>query len=237
MSCLRLPLVAFAALFSAGCWDFVAPDFPEAGAPAVVQLNVTVDQTGMVNVNGVLVPGLDIGGVIRDVANDTVQVYGTPIGPSAVRRNGTREYSFAQRIPSVTHNTPLDVRAPEVENVPGPPPQIHWFGIRKADPDTLLWTRGTDLVLHIENDLGTSSPQPGLRQWFLQLIGNVAFRISSDGFPPEELRIPPQFVPASVTKLVVIQMSFFQSAQIFSNTYVGNFGHNVILQWVIKVEE
>jgi hypothetical protein len=237
MKYIRLVSIFLAAWMSAGCWDFVAPDFPEAGAPAVLQLNVSVDEAGTVGVNGVLAPGLDIGGVIRDVADDTIEVFGVRIGPSAVRRNGTREYNFTQRVPSVTLSTPLDIRAPDVNNVPGPPPQIHWFGIRKTDPDTLRWTRGTDLVLHLENDLGTSVPQPGLRQWFLQLNGNVAFRISSDGFPPEELRIPPQFVPASVSKVVLVTLSFFQSAQIFSNTYIGNFGHNVLIRWIIKVEE
>lgn len=229
-----VPLLA--AALSAACWDFVEPDFPEAGAPAVLQIAVVVSDDRNVDVSGVLVPGLDIGGIQRRVENDSITVLGARIGPSEIRRNGTRVYDFGAKLP-VALTDPLEITAPAVVNVAGPRPHIRWFGIRKTDADTIAWQRGTDLVLRTATDLGESVPAPQTRQWFLSMQGAGPFNLSADGFPPAELRIPTHFVPAARDGVVRIRLSFFQSGQYSTNTYVGNFSHNVQLTWVVRVSE
>ena len=64
------------ALLCAGCWEFVDPQFPEVGAPAVMQASAFVTEDGNVNVNGLLLPGVREGGFQREVPDDTLRILG-----------------------------------------------------------------------------------------------------------------------------------------------------------------
>ncbi|MGQ0813853.1 MAG: hypothetical protein ACT4O1_05250 [Gemmatimonadota bacterium] len=234
---IRHALSFMLAVSCAGCWDFVEPDFPEAGAPAVLQANVFVDPAGVATITGLLAPGLTFAGFQREVVNDTLIVYGFGIAPSAIRPNGSREYRFSGPIANV-FDRPLELVAPEVEDIIGPPPQVRWFSIQKVGPDTVVWQRGTDLVLRVDTVLATSVPQPQIRQWFLDLRGSDrSFRLSSDGLPPDEIRIPAGFVPAAQQGIIIATLTFFQSdlQRSPANDYIGNISFTVALRWIVKV--
>lgn len=234
----RVCLLA-SALLCGGCWDFVEPELPGAGAPAVLQVSAFVDEAGVVDVNAMLVPGFTIGGLQRAVEDDTVAIYGMKLGPRAVRKSGTREYSFQGRLDSPNPLTvPFTVTGPAIQEVSGPPPYVRWLGIRKTDPDTIVWLKGTELQLHVDTTLARNSPSPQIRQWFLELRGdNRSFRVSSDGYPPAILRVPTEWIPASTNGILTAQLSFYQSGtqRSPSNDYIGNISFTVSIRWVIKV--
>ena len=237
MKSLRVSVLLLAATACAGCFDFVAPDFPEAGAPAVLQAAIFVDDAGRVSIDALLAPGLGIGGVQRQVRRDTLDVMGLRLAPQEVRKNGTRAYHFNAVVPADTTPVELQLVAPRVEDIVGPPPAVDWFGIRKTDPDTITWTRGTDLVLHVRTDAGPSVPPPAIRQWFLALAGSDrVFRVSSDGFPPETLRIPSEWVPAPRNGLIDITLIYYQAGQQRppSGDYIGNISFNLQLRWILQ---
>ena len=236
----RTAIVAFIAIVSGGCWDFIEPDFPGANAPAVLQMNVTMNERGVGNLNAVLVPGLDFGGFERVVPNDTLIVNGLKLGPTSLRPNGTRDYTFSGSI-SATNAEPRVVLAfshPRVEGIAETPPDIRWYGVGKLDPDTVFWTPGTNLVLRVDTTLPAPQPFAQIRQWFLQLQGsNKQFRISSDGLPPAEIVIPPSFIPEAASGTILVTMTFQQSAQYPTegNTYLSNINYVVFLTWIVRV--
>lgn len=237
MTCRRLRFLVLVSLVCAACYDFVEPDFPEAGAPAVLQASVFADESGSISINALLVPGLGIGGFQRNVLRDTLDIYGVALAPKAVRKNGSREYNFSETRPRAALTRPFDVSAPRVEDVPGTPPSVEWFPIRRADPDTIVWKRGTDLILRVDTALGRSQPVPAIRQWFLTLTGTaVSFRISSDGLPPATIRIPPEFIPASTGSIQVL-LSLYQAGLLQSPTrdYLANLSFNFQIRWIVRV--
>lgn len=231
-------ILAFLALACAGCYDFVDPDFPEAGAPVVLQASVYADAAGAVTIDALLVPGLAMGGFQRNVLRDTLDIYGLKVAPTGLRRNGSREYQITDTLPSGTMTRPFTVAAPRVEDVGGTPPPIVWFPIRRADADTIIWQRGTELVLHVDTAVGRSQPVPPIRQWFLSLVGTpVGFRISSDGLPPATIRIPADWVPATTTGTILVLMSLYQAGTLQSpaRDYIANVAFNFQIRWVVRV--
>lgn len=225
----------------AGCLDFTEPDFPEAGAPALLQLSLNIDPAGNGSLNGVLVPGLTFLGFVREVPNDTLLVNGLRVAPSNVRDNGTREYHVSGAVSQarLDTDTPFEVEAVPVEEITSLPPGIRWYTIEKLDSDTIAWTRGTDLVLNVDTALATPSPSPQIRQWFLNIAGATrSFRLSSDGLPPGELRIPTAFIPADANGIIRVTLSFNQSGTYRSagNDYIGSYTYATSLQWTIKVD-
>lgn len=237
---MRRLLIVVLALLCGACWDFVEPDFPEAGAPAVLQASVFIDEQGAGNINALLVPGLTFGGFVRDVPNDTLLFYDRALAPTAVRRNGTREYNDAGiLVEGDPLAQPFVLVGPDVTDITGPPPRVRWPTIRKIGPDTVSWTRGTTLVLRVDTVLAPAEPPPQIQQWFLDLRGSDrSFRVSSDGLPPAELQIPGNFMPAAVGGNIFATLTFYQSGQQRSpgNDYVGNISFTVLLRWVIKVQ-
>lgn len=226
------------ALSCTACYDFVEPDFPEAGAPALLQLAVYVDESGNASITGLLAPGLSAAGVQRRVLRDTIELYGLQLAPVGIRRNGSREYALTGIIAGPELVTrPLEIEAPTVEKVAGPPPTAQWFGVRKVGPDTIAWRPGTDLVLRVASDLGASTPMPTIRQWFVALHGATSFRISADGLPPDEIVIPAYWVPEPRDGLITASLAFFQSVrqQAGAGDYIGLFSFNVELRWVVQV--
>lgn len=234
---MRLSAILLLSLCSAACWDFVEPDFPEAGAPAVLSGSTFLDENGRAQISMVLAPGLTVGGLQRGVLNDTLVIFGMKLAPKEVRKNGSREYAFIGDVGGSAISQPFDVLAPQVEGVTRPP-AIHWFGIRKAGPDTISWREGTDLILSIDTTLAPSIPAPQIQQWFLDLRGgDRPFRVSSDGLPPANLRVPAEWVLSRGTEVLAVTLTYFQSGQQLSATrdYMTNVSFTVILRWVVKV--
>lgn len=219
------------------CWDFVEPDFPGAGAPAVLTVGLFADESNRANVTGLLAPGLTKGGLQRRVTNDTLWIYGVPLTPTNVRPNGSREYDTTLEAPDL-ENRVLEVRPPAIEELTSPAP-TRWSTIRKLDPDTISWTRGTDLVLRIDTTLVSVQPRPQIRQWFLELRGSDRpFRVSSDGLPPAALRIPAEWMPTpSSSGTIVASLQFYQSGQQLSapRDFLTNVTFTFILRWIIRV--
>jgi hypothetical protein len=236
----RSLFIIASSLACSGCWDFLEPDFPEAGAPAVVQASVFLYDNGRLNVNGLLVPGLAIGGVQRRVINDTLQVFGVKIAPVQIQRNGSRSYNIDTTVPAgISFASPFDPIAPVVEEVASPPPRVRWFGIRRTDLDTIAWQRGTDLILHVSAPLGQSTPTPMQRQWVISIVGATSFRASADSVPPTTIRIPTEWVPAAVNGRVTVYFSFYQAAKVESplKDYIALFDFTTVTQWTIKVAQ
>lgn len=237
---LRAFTAAITAALLCGCYDFIEPDFPGAGAPAVFQATVNMNERGVGNLSGVLVPGLATSGFLRTVPNDSLLVNGKRIAPVNVRANGTREYQAGGFIGDSTITTPpvLDLLSPRVEGIASAPMQVQWYGVRKLDPDTITWVPGTNLVLRIDTALATPEPFPQIRQWFLDINGVTrSYRISSDGLPPGSLVIPPAFVPAPANNRIVVTMLWYQTGQYRSpaNDYVTNVTLSVALTWIVRV--
>lgn len=232
-------VVLLIALATTACWDFVEPEFPEAGAPALLQATAAVDEKGGLVFDALLIPGLAIGGVQRPVPHDTLDVYNLRLGPESIARNGRRSYAFGGKL--TLNNVlllPFELQAPVVEGVAGPPPHVRWFGIRKTDPDTIIWTRNTDLLLHVQPVPGVSLPPPATRQWFLEVRGSSrSFRISADSLPPAEMRILAAWVPESDGDTLHVNFSFFQNGQQESpgGDYIGNFAFTTLLHWFVLV--
>lgn len=234
---MRTLIAAGLALASAACWDFVEPDFPGAGAPAVVAVDVFADERGTATVSGLLAPGLTKGGLQRRVVNDTLWVFDTPLTPRNVRPNGSREYATSLQLPPDGQRV-LEVRNPSVEEL-STPPATRWPTIRKIGPDTIQAAPNADLTLHIDTVLASAQPPPQIRQWFLELRGSDRpFRISSDGLPPASLRIPAEWLPTpSSNGTIVATLQFYQSGQQFSapRDFLSNVTYTFTLRWIIQV--
>lgn len=237
---LHVWVVAIIAASLAACWDFIEPDFPGAGAPAVFQANMTVNERGVGNLTGLLVPGLATSGFLREIPNDSLLVNGKRITPVNVRANNTREYQVNGFIGDSTVTVPpvLDLLPPRVEGIASDPLRVRWYGVRKLDPDTITWVPGTNLVLRIDTALATPEPFPQIRQWFLDINGVTrSYRISSDGLPPGTLVIPPAFVPVPANNRIVVTMLWYQTGQYRSpaNDYINTITLSVALTWIVRV--
>jgi hypothetical protein len=236
---MRSLFVFVIAALCAGCWDFVEPDFPEAGAPAVLQSSTFVDERGNISIDALLAPGFTVAGLQREVPNDTLHVYGLSLAPAEIKKNGSRAYTFSGNLDSPDPlRVPFVLDGPVIEEVTGPPPHVRWFGIRKLDPDTITWPRGTELRLRIDTTLAQATPLPQIRQWFLEIRGkDRSFRVSSDGLPPATLRLPAEWVPADTNGIVTATLSFYQSGTLLSpkRDYIGNISFTVLIRWIIKV--
>jgi hypothetical protein len=225
-------------LAAAGCWDFADPQFPEAGAPAVLQVSAFVDENGQANISAMLLPGLTRGGFKRAVPDDTLRIFGLELAPDSVFRNGDRRYHFVGTVGAAPLDGPLTIEGPVVGDILGPPSRISWFGIRKQDPDTISWSRGTDLVLRVDTTLAPSVPAPQIQYWFLDLHGGGrAFRVSSDGLPPADIHLPTGWVPEATASTIVATLTFYQSGlqRSPSNDYIGNIAVNVQVRWIIRI--
>jgi hypothetical protein len=221
------------ALLLAGCIDFVEPDLPERGAPAIVQVNVVVADSGWLSVNGMLVPGLHESGLRRGLLREALRVAGLDIEPSTIERNGTRRFDFSTMVARDLAAGPIDVEGPRVEGVTAPP-AVRWLGIRRLDPDSMVLMRGADLSLHVTTTQG-STPPPDIRQWFLTLDGPESdFRVSADGPPPDTIVIPAHWIPAGTR--IQVRLAFIQAVRIGNNTnYVGLITLDTRVHWILNL--
>ena len=117
-------LLIVSCLWLGGCWEFIEPEFAEQDASTVLQVNATLNDQGSLNVNALLVPGLDEGGFIRDVVRDTLYVFGLAIASDSSTRTGTRAYRVTTQLPPavVTQQPPRDVAPRATATLPVRPP-------------------------------------------------------------------------------------------------------------------
>jgi hypothetical protein len=231
------PIALLLALAFAGCIDFVEPDLPERGAPAVIQAAIRLTDRGDAQIEALLAPGLDQAGLRRGVARDTLHVLGRAVTPDSIARNGSRRYRSAWAAPGTVVAEPVTFRAPLLEEQASSPPELTWTGARRLGSDALDIIAGEDLVLEVRAGSGTASPAPDIRQWFLRLEGDDgAFNISSDGPPPDTIQVPARWIPAGDT--VAVRLLYAQSAVIENadGDYVGVITLDIRLHWTVRIQ-
>ena len=218
-----------------GCVEFLEPDLPEAGAPAVMQANIRLSSDGVLHFRGDLAPALSFDGFQRDVPNDTVTVMGVRIPSDTVLPNNTRRYAYDEPIAN-PFTRPITFTAPLVDEVFATPPSVSWDNFRRVDGDTVAWQPGTELVLRIARVPG-SEPRPQISQWSVDLVSTEGnFRIGATGVPPETIRIPPYYMPASANGRVTAVFTYFQIASFrpAPGDYVLTLGADLQLQWIVR---
>ena len=223
-----------------GCIDFVAPNIPgieDRGSAAQFDMRVVVTDSGRVNTDARLIPGLDFEGFRRPVTAPQLEVIDRVLEPDTVRPDGALRYIASWDSDPNTILRPITLRAPEVEGVAAPPPAIEWFGLRRAGPDSIRLLEGGDLLLPVVAVDGTSRPEPSIRQWFLTLSsGGRSFRLGSDGVPPDPISVPPRWIPEGDT--VQVRLIFTQSAVLQEppGDYLGVVTTDSWLFWSVLID-
>ena len=235
----HLLLALSASLLAGGCIDFVAPRVPNAGAPALLQLTISLQEAGVLIVSGQLQPGRDSSGVTRVPLDSAVYVAGQVIEADTVLARNTLKFSDTRVVPKAGLAGPLSITGPAIAKIQAPPPFLVWYGIVKVGPDTVVVERGGDAVLRVNARLGTPLPNVQVRQWFLDLSGpGGVIRVSGGGFPPDSMRIPPQWLPATPPATVIASLLYYQSAQTRDppGDYIGNVAMDARLQWIVRLQ-
>ena len=229
---LRALSVAAVAAGCAGCIDFVEPELPERGAPAVAHIAVVLLDSGVLALNGTLAPGFDDDGLRRRIADPTVAAAGAVFAPLGTARDGSLQYSAEEPIDPAVATGLVEIRGPRPEAVAAAP-LIAWPGMGRADRDTVMREPDGSVRLHVERaPEPATGPPPEIRQWFLNLAGEEStFRLGGDGPPPAELDIPGRFIPEGP---VAARLSYQQSATLRSGEiYVALITLDVRVHWVV----
>ena len=180
-------MVTALAAAAASCIDFVAPDLPALGAPAVFDASLRVRDGGSVQIEARLSPGLTEDGLRRRITRTSVRVLGRAVEPSAGGLDGRRIYFEEWRTTPDSVAGALTIEAPAIAGV-GAPPALRWPGIRKLDRDTVFLAPEADLVLHVHTP-ADADPQPLNTSWLLQLEGfESSFVIGARGAAPQRSR-------------------------------------------------
>ncbi len=231
---------ALAATCATGCIDFADPNIPgisDRGSSAVFEARVIVTDSGRVNVDARLAPGLDFDGFRRPVTAPRLDVLDRGLEPDSVGRDGTLRYLESWGVGRSALLGPITLLAPSVDGVRAPPPAVEWFSLRNVGPDSIRLRRGDDLHLAVAEVEGISSPQPSIRQWFLTLSsGDRSFRLGSDGVPPNPISVPPQWIPEGDT--VHVRLIFNQQGILSAppEDYVGVITADTWLFWTVLVD-
>lgn len=230
----QLGLLALA--LTAGCLDFVAPDLPDRGMPAILDARLLVSDDGTVQLAAYLVPGLDAAGYPRSVRADGLQVMDTTVVPDSVLEGGERSYAAEWRVPPAATSGPIELRAPALERVTASAPVVRWYGLQRAVPDSLALATGAELRLPVAAVPGVPSPPPQLRQWSLDLSADSnAFHLGANGVPPDTLVIPMQWIPGGDGDTIQATLVFLQSAVLRPEPgdYIGRIVLDTRLHWVV----
>lgn len=232
-------LLALSALLLAGCdVEFADPRLPNAGAPALLQLSVSVQEAGAVSVTAQVQPGRDSSGVTRVPLDSALYIAGTVVEADTVLARNTLRFSSTFAVPREVVRGAITMAAPEIGGILAPAPFVMWYGIVKVGGDTVLVERGQDAVLRVDSRLGTHLPPVQVRQWFLDLSGpGGVIRVSGANYPPDTLRIPPQWLPGTAPATVLASLLYYQSVQLREppGDYVGNVALDARLQWVLRL--
>jgi hypothetical protein len=217
-----------------GCWEFIEPEFAEQDAATVLQVAARINENGDLSVTGLLVPGLDDDGFVREVVRDTLYVFGIGVASDTARPTGSRDYTLSTRLSAQTFAQPFTIVPPVVSGINSGPP-VRWATPRPLDPDTIRIAPGSDLVIRLAYDSAGSDPRP-VQQWFMELsAGFDRFQIGANGPPPNTLLIPAMWIPRPVNGAVRVSFTLFQSAQVFVNDYRGVYSYTTQIDHTIII--
>lgn len=222
----------------AGCIDFVDPNIPDAGGPAILNATAVVSDRGSVDIRGSLDPGIALSGVRRAVPAPALEANDTAIEPDQVRRDGRRFYEALLPFDPASEALTISFLAPPVPGVEAPRPAARLFGIRRVGPDTLRLAAGEDLLLRITPEPGTSQPPPAIQQWFLTLsAASNEFRLGGNGPPPDTILIPTRFIPTGDSLEVRLIYQQFVDVQTPPGDYIGLFTLDARTFWTVRVDD
>lgn len=234
----HLPL-ALSALLLAGCVDFAEPRLPNAGAPALLQLSISLQESGVLMVNGQLQPGRDSSGVTRVPRDSAVYVAGQVIEADTVLARNTLPFSATLPVPQAVLTGPITIAGPAITGILAPSPLLLWYGMEKIGSDTVFVEPGGDAVLRVNAHLGQPTPAVQVRQWYLTFSGPAGtIQVSGSGFPPDTLRVPPQFLPGTPPATILASLIYYQSAQVREppGDYIVNVSMDARTQWVVRLQ-
>ena len=216
----------------AGCIDFVEPELPERGAPAVLQLAVRLLETGMTEVDGRLVPGLDEAGVPRRVTDERLRVLGRDLDPVSTEGAGVREYR-AEWPDTASAASAIEARGPGLAGLTAP--GIRWYAMRHDGPTSLTYEAGSDLALTVDVRPGTAEPEPDIRFWFLTLSDSTSvFRLGADGAPPDTILVPARWVPTGDSVSAVLLYQQTARIETAAESYIGLITLDARIAWVLR---
>jgi len=228
-------LIRLAALLAlAGCIDFVEPELPGRGAPAVLQLIVRLRELSEVEVEGRLVPGLDEGGIRRRLADERIRVMGREFGPDSTSKTGTRVYRASWTASGAGFAGAIEARGPGLAGLDSAP-GFRWYTLRRRGPAEVALGPSADLPLPVDLDPGAAQPEPEIRQWFLMLAGaGQVFRLGADGPPPSTILVPAHWVPAgdSVAVMLIYQQS--SEVEMPPGGYIGLLTLDTRISWTVR---
>lgn len=210
-----LPLaIGAAALALASCFDFVEPVSLGLTRPTrlEVYLNVTANSAArcpgavtaeppptqpaggfaVVCLEANLVAGVDTLGRRREVLNDTLYAFGSPIPPTEALGDSVRRYRAAWRVPSAQlADTVFRVLYPVVRGVNFPGGGVRWYAVGRAGPDTVFLPPSGDLSLAVTRPSGLPQPLPRLQQWGLEVYGGAGVvALRGFGVPRARFNLP-----------------------------------------------
>ncbi len=227
---LSATLVAWQA---AGCIDFVEPELPDRGAPAVAQLTVVVSDSGALFLTGEVAPGIAASGLRRALLDDGVRAGGLVLPPTDTTLGGGRRYNVRRNVDPALVASVIEIQAPRVSSTAAAP-TVRWPGLRRVDANTVARVAAGELRLHVASTGTAAGTAPEIRQWFLTLFGDRGtFRLGADGPPPDTLVIPARWVPEG--PFVRVRLIYQQSGRVSGDAqYVGLMVLDVRLHWTVR---
>jgi hypothetical protein len=235
----RVPraLIGALAVAASACIDFVEPDLPFRGEPALYQGVLRVWDDGRVGADGSLRPGFDDDAVQREVRRETLRALNRTVPPAAVGEDGTHTYNDGWTTTRDSVAGALVFEAPLLAG-DAPPPGFRWSGVATPQDDTLMVARGADLTLVVETG-SIEEPAPNTRQWLLSLSGSSGtLRIGADGVPPDTLLVPARFLPLPNAGFFAATLSYTRSLAVPQpSEYTGILTLDARIDWVVRVLE
>jgi hypothetical protein len=150
-------------LLTGGCIDFAAPHLPNSGAPALLQLSVSLQEVGVMIVNGQVQPGRDSLGVTRVPLDSALYVAGQVLEADTVLARNTLPFSVQLPISPSVLGGPITMAAPAITGIEAPAPFLVWYALVKEGSDTVTVERGGEAVLRVNSHLGVQPVRPGRR--------------------------------------------------------------------------
>jgi hypothetical protein len=226
------PALLAALLLATGCLDFIEPELPDRGAPAVLQLTVRLLEPDEVEVEARMVPGLDEAGARRRLTDDRMRVMERVLDPDSTSKTGTRVYRTSWT--GAASAGAIEVRAPSVEGLAAAP-GFRWYAIRNGGPAELRLDAGADLDLPVAVAAGAPEPAPDIQQWFLTLSDSTGlFRLAADGPPPATIKVPPYWLPRGDSIAVALIYQQLSKVEVSGGAYVGLFTLDTRVSWVVR---
>jgi hypothetical protein len=230
-----LRTAALTAWLCAGCIDVAEPEIPDPRSPAILQANMRIFDTGVLQVDGSLSPGREETGFLRVVQVPFIQVGEFLAEPQTLSRQGVRTYNQNFTVPRGETAGPFELVPPDVRGTPTLP-TVRWYGLQRVGSDTIVVAPGSDVVLRVDTVAAPSQPEHRFRQWFIEVrTGATVFRLSGDQPPPPVLRIPAEWVPGADGGTSEISLIYIQSTQLRTpdNSYIASITLDTRLHWVV----